>query len=119
MSIFHYRLLDKNHPMDQSKDYTLNMCKSDIKKIGHNFDTTVQNYSAAVYSEQQVSMVGNLSLTQPLFEDQFSLQNKSHFETLSTLTTTYYIKKTLWNSSVNYSNSKNNTTLTFKVGYKE
>lgn len=105
--------------MNQSKDYTLHTCKSDIKKIGHNLDASELNYSAGVYSEQQVSMIGNLSLTQPLFEDQFFLQNKSHFETFSTLTTTYYIKKTLWNSSVNYSNSKNNTTLIFKVEYQE
>ena len=105
--------------MNQSKDYTLHTCKSDIKKIGHNLDASFLNYSAEVYSEQQVSMIGNLSLTQPLFEDQFFLQNKSHFEKLSTLTTTYYIKKTLWNSSFNYSNSKNNTTLTFKVEYQE
>ena len=105
--------------MDQSKDYTLHLCKSDIKKIEHNFDTSVLNYSAEVYSEQQASMIGNLSLTLPLFEDQFSLQNKSDFEIHSTLTTTYYSKKTLLNSSVNYSNSKNNTTLTFQVGYQE
>lgn len=106
--------------MNQSKDYTLHTCKSDIKKIGHNLEASVLNYySAEVYSEQQISMIGNLSLTQPFFWEQFYLPNKSHFETLSTLTTTYYIKKTLWNSSYNYSNSNNNTTLTFKVEYQE
>ena len=105
--------------MGQSKDYTLHTCKSDIKKIGHNLDTSVLNFSAEVYSEQQVSLIGNLSLTESLFEDQFFLQNRSHFETFFTLSTTYYIKKTLLNSSVNYSNSKYNTTLTFKVEYQE
>ena len=52
-------------------------------------------------------MIGNLSLAQPLFEDQLFLQKKSHFETLSTLTTTYYLKKkTLWSNSISYSNSQ-------------
>ena len=55
--------------MDQSKNCTLHMCKSDIKKIGHILDASVLNYSAEVYSEQQVSRDGNLSLTQPFFED--------------------------------------------------
>lgn len=102
--------------MDQSKDCTLHTCKSDFKKIGHNLDTSELNYSAEVYSEQQVSLIGNLSLTQPLFEEQFFLSNKSHFDIL---TTAYYKKKTLRNSSINYSNSKNNTTLTITVEYQE
>ena len=105
--------------MNQSKDYTLHMCNSDIKKIGHNLDASLLNYSAEVYSEQQVSMIRNLSLTPPLFEDQFFLQNKSHLETHFILTTTCYIKKTLWDSSFNYSNSNNNNTLTIKVEYQE
>jgi hypothetical protein len=93
--------------MDQSKNSTLHTCKSDHKNIGHNLDTSVLNFSSEVYREQQVSMIGNLSLTQSLFEDQFFLQNTSHFETLSILTTTYYFKKkTLWSNSSSYSNSQ-------------
>ena len=127
--------------MDQSKDSTLHTCKSDIKKIGHNLDASLLDFSAEVYSEQQVSMIGNLSLTQPLFEDQYFLQNTSHLETFSTLTTTYYLKKkTLWSNSSSYSNSqkcnqhfsvnvlsnntpsenaKNNIALTAKVEHQE
>lgn len=107
--------------MNQSKDYTLHMCKSDIKKIGHNLDASVWNYySMEVYSEQQIPITGNSSLNQLLSGSQFFLPNNSYFEALSTLTTTYYIKKTFWNSSaVNYSKSNNNTTLTFKVEYQE
>ena len=107
MSIFSLPAFRQNHPMDQSKDSTLHTCKSDIKKIGHNLDASLLDYSAEVYSEQQVSMNGNLSLTQSLFEDQFFLQNTSHLETFSTLTTTYYLKKkTLWSNSSSYSNSQ-------------
>ena len=108
MSIFSLpTCLDKIHPMNQSKDSTLHSCKSDIKKIGHNLDASLLSFSAEVYSEQQVSISGNLWLTQPLFEDQIFLQNTSHIETLSTLTTTYYLKKkTLWSNSNSYSNSK-------------
>lgn len=92
--------------MDQSVNKALHICKVDIKKIGHNLDTSLQNFSVGIYSEQQVSIFGNLSLAQPLFEDQFFLQNTSHIETLSTLTTTYYLKrKTLCNSR-GYSNSQ-------------
>ena len=127
--------------MNQSKDSTLHTCKSDINKIGHNLDTSLLSFSVEVYSEQQVSMIGNLSLTQPLFEDQFFLQNTSHIETLSTLTTTYYLKKkTLRSNSSSYSNSqkcnqhfsvnvllcnsisenlKNNIALTSKVEHQE
>ena len=95
--------------MSQSKKYALHTCKDNTKKIGHNLDTSLLNFSAEVYSEQQVSMIGNLSLTQPqpLFEDEFFLQNTSHIETLSTLTTTYYLKKkTLWSNANSYSNSQ-------------
>lgn len=105
--------------MNQSKGYTLLLCKSDIKKIGHNLDASFLNYSVEAYSEQQVSIIGNLSLTQPLFEDQYFLRKKIQVETLSILTSTYYIKKTLWNSSFVYLKSKNITTLTFKIEYQE
>lgn len=127
--------------MDQSKNSTLHTCKSDHKNIGHNLDTSVLNFSAEVYSGQQVSIIGNLSLTQPFFEDQLFLQNTSHFGTLSTLITTYYLKKkTLWSNSNSCSNSqkcnqyfsvnvlsnntpsenaKNNIALTAKVEYQE
>ena len=127
--------------MDQSKNYALHMCNDETKKIGHNLDTSLLYFSVEVNSEQQVSMIGNLSLTQPLFEDQFFLQNTPHFETLSTLTSTYYLnKKTLWSNSNCYSNSqkcnqhffvnvlsnntlsenaKNNIALTIKVEHQE
>jgi len=107
LNIFSLPDFRQNHPMDQSKNSTLHTCKSDHKNIGHNLDTSVLNFSSEVYREQQVSMIGNLSLTQSLFEDQFFLQNTSHFETLSILTTTYYFKKkTLWSNSSSYSNSQ-------------
>ncbi len=93
--------------MDQSKNYALYTYKDDIKKIGHNLDASLLNFSVEAYSEQQVSIIGNLSLTQPPFEEQFFLQNTLHFETLSILTTTYYLKKkTLWSNSYCYSTSQ-------------
>ncbi|MFK7773792.1 MAG: hypothetical protein AB8F94_16700 [Saprospiraceae bacterium] len=93
--------------MDQSEKYALHMCKDDNKKIGHNLDASLLDFPTEAYSEQQVSFNGNLSLTQPLFEDEFFLQSTSHIETLSTLTTTYYLKKkTLWSNNSYYSNSK-------------
>jgi hypothetical protein len=144
LNIFSLPDFRQNHPMDQSKNSTLHTCKSDHKNIGHNLDTSVLNFSAEVYSGQQVSMSGNLSLTQTLFEGQLFLQNTSHFETLSTLstlTTTYYLKKkTLWSNSISCSNSqkcnqhfsvnvlsnntpsenaKNNIALTAKVEHQE
>jgi len=124
-----------------SKTHTLHSCKSDIKKIGHNLDTSLLDFSAEVYSGQQVSIIGNLSLTQPLIEDQLFLQSTSHFEVLATLTTTYFLKKkTLWSNPNGYSdskkcnqhfsvnvlsnntiteNSKNNIALTAKVEHQE
>ena len=109
--------------MDQSKDYTLHSCKSDIKKIGHILDASLLNVSAEAYNKQQISMIGNLSLTQPLFGAHFFLQNTSHFETLQTLQTltlTYYFKKNINpNSSINYSKLNDNLTLTSKVAYQE
>ncbi|MFK8006361.1 MAG: hypothetical protein AB8H03_08325 [Saprospiraceae bacterium] len=93
--------------MDQSKNYALHTCKDDIKKIGHNLDTSLLKFSAEVYSEQQVSMIGNLSLTQPSFEEHLFLQNTPHFETRSTLTATYYHRKEiLWSNLNGYSNSQ-------------
>jgi hypothetical protein len=106
-------------PLISQKTIVLLMCKSDIKKTGHNLDISVLNYSVAVYSVQQAFMIGNLSLAQPLFEDQFFLQNKLHFEIFSGFTTTNYRKNTLLDSSVNYSNSKDNTTLAFNLEYQE
>lgn len=94
--------------MDQSKKYTLLMSKDDTKKIGHNLDTSLLDFSTEVYSEQQVSMIGNLSLTQPLFEDQFFLQNTLHFETHSTLSFTacFFKRNTFWSNNSYHLNSQ-------------
>jgi len=106
--------------MNQSKDYTLHTRESDIKKIGHNLDASLLNLSAEVYSGQQVSIFGNLSLTQPLFEEQISLQNTSHFETLPKFTTAHFHKKEIfYDSSMSYSISNDINTLTSKVEYQE
>ena len=106
--------------MNQSNGDILHMCKSVIKKIGHNLDSSFLDFSEEEYSEQQVFLFENLLLTQPLFEAKLSLQNRSHFETLSTLITTYFLRKeTLWNHSTSNSSSKNNTTLFNKVEYQE
>lgn len=89
-----------------------------IKKIGHNLDTSMLVLAEEVYSGQQISFSRNLLLTTSLFESQSNFQGKSYFETLSTLTITYY-KKTTNNSQRSYFISDKNTTLTTTVEYQE